>query len=147
MLEKDVKEQINIALKAGDKIEVSVLRMLLSEIKNKRIEERVDDLPEEGVNALMQKMAKRHKESIEKFKEGERDDLVEKETSELAILEKYLPEQISEEELKKIVYEAIARTGASSMKDMGRVMSDVMAQVKGRADGSAISRIAKEKLG
>jgi len=147
MLEKDVTEQIKGALKAGQKTEVSVLRMLLSEIKNKKIEERVDNLSEEGVTVLMQKMAKRHKESIEKFKEGARDDLVKKETEELAVLKKYLPEQIPEEELEKIVLEAIDRTGASSMKDMGRLIGDVMAQVKGRADGSSISRIAKEKLG
>lgn len=147
MLEKDIQNLLKEAMKAGDKTKVSVFRMLLSDIRNKKIEERVDDLGEDGVLSVMQKTAKRHKESIEKFKEGSRDDLVEKETQELAIIEEYLPEELAEEELAKIVSEAIERTGAQGQKDMGRVMGEVMGQVKGRADGSIINKIVREKLG
>ena len=89
---------------------------------------------------------KKHKESISGFEKGERQDLVEKEKRELEILQKYLPEQISEEEIKEIAKEAIQETGAKEIKDMGKVMADIMPKIKGRADGSQASKIVKELL-
>ena len=146
MLEKDIQETIKQALKSGQKLKVSVLRMLISEIKNKKIADRAEELDDEKVIGLIRKMARQHKESIEKFKQGNREDLVKKETDELALLEEYLPEQISEEELGRVVSESIEHSGATSLKDMGAVMSGVMGRVKGRADGKSVSKMVTEKL-
>ncbi|MFH1552938.1 MAG: GatB/YqeY domain-containing protein [Candidatus Omnitrophota bacterium] len=122
MLEKEIPEALKRALKNGQKLRVSVLRMLISEINNKKIADRAKQLDDERVIGLIQKTMRQHKESIEKFKQGNREDLVKKETEEMAILKEYLPEQISEEELARIVSESIEKTGASSPKDMGAVM-------------------------
>lgn len=146
MLEKKIAENLKEALKAGDKVKVSVLRMLISSINNKKIEARVKEMDDDNVLGAIQKTVKQHKESIEKFKEGGREDLVVKESAEMAILEEYLPEPVSAEELAKIVAESIAATGAASPADMGKVMNDVMSKVKGRADGKLIGGMVKEKL-
>lgn len=147
MLEKKINEMLKEALKARSEVEVSVLRMLMSEIKNRKIEERVKDLLEDDkVIGVIQKMVKKHKESIETFKKGQREDLVRKETEEMAVLEGFLPEAIQPEELEKIVEEAIASVGASSAKDMGAVMKEVMGKVSGRADGKEVNRIVSSKL-
>ncbi|MBD3425940.1 MAG: GatB/YqeY domain-containing protein [Candidatus Omnitrophica bacterium] len=146
MLEKKITEDLAAALKAKDKTKVSVLRMVLSEIKNKKIAERVDQLGDQQVISVIQKMARKHKESIEQFKKGERQDLVDKESAEMKVLDEYLPEQLPEEELIGIINEAIDKTGASSPRDMGKVMGEVLGRVSGRADGKTVSRIVKEKL-
>lgn len=146
MLEKEISEVLKQALKSGEKVKVSALRMLISEMNNRKIADRVKDLDDEKVLGIIQKMVRRHKESIEQFKEGGRDDLVAKEIEELAVIEGYVPEQISEEEVAGIIAEVIGETGATSAKDMGAVMGAVMARVKGRADGKLISKMVKEKL-
>ena len=146
MMEKNIQEALKEALKSGQKVKVSALRMLISEIKNRKIADRVEELDDEKVIGIIQKMVRRHEESIEKFTEGGRDDLVSKETEEMSIVEKYLPEQIPEEELRRIIFGSIERTGATSVKDMGKVMKDVIGSVKGRADGKTINRIIREKL-
>jgi hypothetical protein len=146
MIEKEINETLKSALKGGEKVKVSVLRMVMSEIGNKKIADRVKELDDEKVIDLIQKMARRHKESIEQFREGGREDLVMKETEELAVLDAYLPEQLSEEEVTRIISESIEHTGATSLKDMGKVMNDCMSRIKGGADGKLISRIVKEKL-
>ncbi|RKY42576.1 MAG: GatB/YqeY domain-containing protein [Candidatus Makaraimicrobium thalassicum] len=146
MLEKDITEALKQALKSGQKVKVSVIRMLISEIKNKKIADRVKELDDQKVIGLVQKMVRQHKESIEQFRQGRREDLVTKETAELAVLDEYLPEQIPEEEIARIISGSIERTGAVSSKDMGRVMSDVMGLIQGRADGKVISRMVKERL-
>ena len=146
MLEKDITEALKQALKSGQKVKVSVIRMLISEIKNKMIADRVKELDDQKVIGLVQKMVRQHKESIEQFRQGSREDLVTKETAELAVLDEYLPEQIPEEEIARIISGSIERMGAVSSKDMGRVMSDVMGLIQGRADGKVISRMVKERL-
>ncbi|MGB3082700.1 MAG: GatB/YqeY domain-containing protein [Candidatus Omnitrophota bacterium] len=145
--ENELSETLKEALKAGDKTKISTVRLVLSEIKNRKIAEKADELEDEKIVAIIQKMAHQRKESIDQFKKGDRQDLVKKESEELAILEEYLPEQISEEDLEKIVSESIVQTGATSMKDMGAVMKDVMSRVQGQADGKVISEIVKRKLG
>jgi uncharacterized protein YqeY len=145
-MEKELNEKLKEALKAGDKTKISTVRLVLSEIKNKKIAEKAEELDDEKTTAIIQKKARQHKESIEQFKKAGREDLVKKESEELAILEEYLPEQISEEELEKIVSESIAQTKATSMKDMGAVMKDVMSRTQGQADGKAVSEIVKKKL-
>lgn len=146
MTEKIVQDEMKKALKSGEKTKLSVIRMLMAEVKNKKIADKTKDLDEEKVLSLIQKMIRQHKESIEKFKQGARDDLVRKEEEELKILEEYLPEQISEVELMKIINEAVKSSGAVSMKDMGKVMAIVMESTRGRADGGRISQKVKECL-
>jgi len=146
MTEESIRKELNSALKGGQKTIVSTLRMLISEINNRKIEEGVKELDEAKIIGVLQKLAKQHKESIEKFKLGNRDDLVEKEKEELDVLEKYLPEALSEEELEGIISDVIFNTGASSQKDMGLVMKQVLEKTAGRADGKIASRIVQEKL-
>ena len=126
MLENDINEALKQALKAGEKVKISSLRLLINEIKNKKIADRVEKLEDEKVIGVIQKMAKQRKDSIEQFKKGDRLDLAEKETEELAVLEEYLPEQMSEEELAGIVAESIKAVGATSMKEMGNVMKELL---------------------
>jgi len=146
MLEGKIKTDLKSSLKEGKKAEVSVLRMILSAIKNKKIEEVSKTLDDEKIIGVIQKMARQHKESIEQFKQGGREDLVEKETEELKTLESYLPEPLTEDELEGIISESINRLGAASMKDMGAVMRDVMEKTGGRADGKVVSNKVKERL-
>ncbi len=138
----DMKE----AMKAKDMTKVSTLRLLLSEIKNKEIDKK-GELTDEEIYALIQKAVKQRKESIEQYRSGGRNDLVQKEEAELKILESYLPEQLSKDELERIIEEAIKETGATTMKDMGKVMKIVMPKVKGRADGKIVNEMVKKKLG
>ena len=146
MLEHQINETLKQALKDGDKTKLSVFRMILSSIKNKKIDDGVKELEDDKVVALIQKKARQHQESIKQFEEGGRQDLVEKEANELKYLEEYLPEQLSEEEVTKIVEEVIAETGASSVRDMGKVMGKIMPRVKGKADGNLINKIVSSRL-
>jgi len=146
MMENEIQDQLKQALKRGEKLKLSVLRMLVSDIKNKKIADKVKELSDENVLIIIKKMVRRHKESIEKFAEGARDDLVKKETEELNILEKYLPEELSDEELERIVMEVISETGASSVKDMGNVMKLVLSRTKGSCDGKKASDVVRKKL-
>ena len=146
MLENDINEALKQALKAGEKVKISSLRLLINEIKNKKIADRIEKLEDEKVIGVIQKMAKQRKDSIEQFKKGDRLDLAKKETEELAVLEEYLPEQMSEEELAGIVAESIEAVGATSMKEMGNVMKEVMGRVQGQADGKKVSELVKKLL-
>ena len=147
MLEKEIAEKLKTALKSRNQTEVSVLRMVMSEIKNRKIADLIKgDLDDDRVLGVIQKMTKQHNESIESFEKGGREDLVKKEKEELVILEAFLPEQMLEGDVAAIVEDAIKETGAASMKEMGAVMSLVISKVKGRADGKVISGIVKAKL-
>ena len=146
MLEKDISLSLQQALKAGEKIKISTFRLLMNEIKNRKIAERADELEDPVVIGIIHKMVKQRRESIKQFKQGGRDDLVEIEEKEQAVLESYLPEQISEEEMEGIVTEVISQTGATSMKEMGKVMKEVMNKVQGQADGVVVSNMVKKKL-
>ena len=133
------------ALKAKEKETVSTLRFLLSAVKNKEKDLR-RDITDDEVQAVALSQVKQRQDSIEQFEKGGRVDLADKERAELEILKDYIPEQLSEEELRKIVKDAITETGAESMKDMGKLMQAVMAKAKGKADGKAVSAIVKELL-
>lgn len=145
-------------------LEVSVLRQLSAAVLNKEKEKRYkiskdkpelsgeelekeSQLADEEVLEIISSEAKKRRESIELFGKGGRQDLVDKEKKEEEILQKYLPEQLSEEDLKNLVKEAVEKTGAKEMKDMGKVMQELTPKVKGKADGSRISKIVKELLG
>ncbi|MBL7072409.1 MAG: GatB/YqeY domain-containing protein [Candidatus Omnitrophica bacterium] len=146
MMETKIFEQLKQALKGGEKTKVSVLRMLISEMKNKKIADKTKELTDESVIAIIKKTVRRHNESIEKFIEGKRIDLAEKEKAEKAILEVYLPEEMTSEALESVIFEVIKETGASSMKDMGAVMKAVAIRTKGAADGKTVSEIVRREL-
>jgi uncharacterized protein YqeY len=160
-LKKKIYEDLKKALFEKKDTEVSVLRLLNSSILNKEKEKRykislkkdnVADLDkasvlgdEEILEVIISEVKKR-KEAIIEFEKGNRKDLADKEKKELEILKRYLPEQLSEEEIKELAKEAIKKVGAKEIKDMGKVMSQLMPKVKGRADGSLVSKIVKELL-
>ncbi len=133
------------ALKAGDKNKVSVLRMIKSSIKYKEIEKRAP-LTDEEVQAVLMSSVKRSKESIEQFSKAGREDLANREKEEMLVVQEYLPTQLGEDEVKKMVQDVIAEEGASGPKDTGRVMKSVMARLKGQADGKLASKIVKALL-
>ena len=142
---KKLQDEMKTALKSGDKDKLSVIRMLISEIKKFQIDLK-KELSDDEITQILQKYAKQRKESIKQYKEAGREDLAQKEEKELEIVLQFLPEALSEEEIQRVVDEVITETGASSMKDMGKVMKIVMERVKGRADGSVVSQIVKQKL-
>ncbi len=145
-LKEQIMQDMKEAMKSKDSLKVSTLRLLISEIKNKEIEKR-GELSDDEILAVIQKAVKQRKESIEKYKEAGRTDLAEKEEKELKILESYLPQPLSKEELEAIIEEAIKETGATTPKDMGKVMKVVMPKVRGRADGKLVNQMVREKLG
>lgn len=142
---KKLQEEMKKAMKSGEKDRLSTIRMLISEIKKVQIDKK-KDLTDEEIIQLLQRYAKQRKEAIQQYKKANREDLVEKEEKELKVVEEFLPEQLSEQEIENIVQETIEEIGASSLKDMGKVMKVVMEKVKGRADGSIVSKIVKQKL-
>jgi uncharacterized protein YqeY len=148
MVKQQIKDELKQAMLAKDTIKTSVLRMLISAIGYAEIQKGGAgyEATDEDVLAVIQKEAKQRKDSIEQYKNANRTELVEKEEKELVLLEKYLPEQMGEDEIKKFVIEAIAKTGASSAADMGKVMGALMPHVKGKADGALVSKIVREGL-
>jgi len=140
-----ITEDLNKSLKGKDKMATSILRFLIAQVHNAKIK-KGEDLEDEEVLAEIAKEVKRHKESIEAFEGGGRGDLAEKEKKELVILQSYLPEQLSEAEIAKIIEEQIAVAGATGSADAGRVIGQVMAKVKGQADGAIVAGLVKAKL-
>lgn len=140
-----LNQDLVYAQKNGDKVSISTLRLLLSEIKNAQIA-KGKELTDEEIIEVAAKSAKKSKESIEAYKKGNRDDLVEREETELEVLGKYLPKQMGKEEIGKIIDEVIRQTQAASIADMGKVIGQVMAKIKGKADGEVVSEITKKKL-
>ncbi|OGH42442.1 MAG: aspartyl-tRNA amidotransferase [Candidatus Levybacteria bacterium RIFCSPLOWO2_02_FULL_36_8b] len=148
MQKKDLQEELKQSMLARNELKTSVLRMLLSAINYQEIQKGGAgyEANEEDVMSVVQKEAKQRRDSIEEFTKAGRQELADKEQKELEILQKYLPEQLSEEEIKKLVDEAISQTGASNISDMGNVMGALMPKTKGKADGSLVSKIVKESL-
>ena len=140
-LQTDLKE----AMKAKDVPRRDTLRMIMSAIKQVQIDQQ-KDLSAEDVIQVLQKEAKKQRESIEEYQKGGRDDLVPREKARLAVIEEYLPQQLSADEITAIVQEVIAESGAVSTKDMGKVMGPVMQRVKGLADGKLVNQIVHEQL-
>lgn len=134
------------ALKAGEKERLSTLRLLSSDLKNRRIELGEDLTDEDAIEVLM-KALKQRRESEEQYARGGRPELAAREAVEAEVIRGYLPAQISGEELDAMVDEAIAESGATSLKDMGAVMGRLMPKLKGRAEGAAVSARVKERLG
>ncbi|MEE9441466.1 MAG: GatB/YqeY domain-containing protein [candidate division Zixibacteria bacterium] len=145
-LQKRIDEDVIKALKSGEKDTVTTLRGLNSDIKYYRIDNQIEELKDDDIIKVLSSAAKQRRDSIEKFQQGGRDDLVEKEKAELNLITTYLPEQLSPEEIKKLVVEVIEETEATGMSDMGKVMKTVMPKTKGRADGKAIKEIVSRLL-
>lgn len=145
-LYKRLEEDSKVALKAGDSVKLSVLRMLLSSIKMLEIEKNIKTPSDSDVLPILQRHIKQHKESIEQFKKGNRQDLADKEEKELKILSGYMPEQMTEGELLGIVKDAVAQTGAVAKSDMGKVMKVVMEKARGKADGKVINQLVMRFL-
>ena len=133
------------AQKSQDKLRLSVIRLLRAAIKNQEIEKK-SPLNDQEVIAAVTSQVKRRKEAIEQYQAAGRQDLASKEEEEMKILQTYLPQQLSEAELKQKVEEAVAATGAQTLKDMGKVMSHLMPQVSGRADGKLVNQLVKARL-
>jgi uncharacterized protein YqeY len=144
-LKKRLQEGLRTALKAGNREAVLAYRLTLSEILNAEKEKR-RSLEEKEVVQLLRSAVKKRKESIELFQRGGRTDLVEKEKAEVRVLEELLPASLSAEELAALVDEALRETGASTPKDLGTVMKWIVPRLEGRADGSEVSRLVREKL-
>jgi uncharacterized protein len=160
-LKEKIQSNIKEAMSKKDALRVSVLRMIMAAIFNKEKEKRnklskseedlnklqeLSRLSEEEVLEVINSEARKRKDSIEQYEKGSRIDLAEQEKKELAILEEYLPEQMPEEEVRKIVKAKIEELGAASPQETGKVMGAVMPQLKGKADGSLISKIVQEEL-
>ena len=139
-------EDMKNAMKSGDKERLSTIRLLRGQIKDAQIDKRAD-LTEEEEIAVLSNASKKRRESIEAYKNAGRMDLMEKEQKELSVIQSYLPAPLSAEEVALIVDKAIAETGAATMKDLGKIMPLVMAQVKGRADGRQVNELVRKKLG
>ena len=146
MLEEKITEDYKQAMKNKDAARVSTLSFLRSQIKYVLIEKRSEKLSDADVIAVVKKQIKQRQDSIYQFEKGGRNDLAEKEKLELAILKSYLPAEMSEAELKTIVDGAVKESGASGIKDMGKVMKLLLPKVSGKADNAMVSNLVKEKL-
>lgn len=149
-LKEQIGEDIKTAMKAKDTLRLQTVRGIKKAILDKEVELRPqgqDSLTPEQEIELLSQQAKQRRDSIEQFTNAGRDDLAAKESQELAIIETYLPEQVSDEEVAKIIDELIASSGATTMKDLGKVMGPAMKQLKGKADGKKIQELVKSRLG
>ena len=146
MLEEKIFNDYKEAMKNRDTLKSSVLSFLRAAMMNAAIEKKKKNLDDNDCIAVIKKQVKQRQESIEQFQKGNRQDLADKEIKELGILKSYLPEELNEDEIKKIIEEAILSTGAAGIKDMGKVMKEVTAKIAGRADGKLVSDLVRERL-
>ena len=145
-LKERITEDMKAAMRASEKERLLTIRMAQAAIKQREVDERIL-LDDAQVIAVLEKMVKQRRESIVQFEQGGRTDLADKEKAEIALLQSYLPAQLSEDEVDALIQEAIGSTGAASMKDMGKVMAAVKAKAAGRADMGAVSARIKAQLG
>jgi uncharacterized protein YqeY len=145
-LKERITQDMKDAMRSGDKERLGNIRMLQAAIKQREVDERIT-LDDGQVLAVVEKMIKQRKEAIAQFEAGGRADLAAKEQSEIALLQAYMPEQLSSAEVEALVAAAIAETAASTIKDMGKVMALVKTRAAGRADMAAVSALIKAKLG
>lgn len=149
-LKDRIGEEIKTAMKAKDKIRLETVRSIKKEILEKEVSIRPsgqEGLTEAQEIELLSKLAKQRRDSIEQYRQAGREDLAEQEASELSIIEEYLPRQLSDEEVSAAIDEIITQVGASSAKDMGKVMGPAMQQLKGKVEGKKVQEIVKAKLG
>ncbi|SDY66884.1 GatB/YqeY domain-containing protein [Thermoactinomyces sp. DSM 45892] len=144
-LAQQLTQDMKTALKSGDKERLSVIRMVLASIKKSEIDNR-GPLNDEGMLEVVLREVKQRQDSISEYEKADRQDLADKERFELGVLQTYLPEQLSEEEVRAIVLETIQAVGASSKADMGKAMGAILPKVKGKADGKLVSKLVQEAL-
>jgi uncharacterized protein YqeY len=145
-LKERITDDMKAAMRAGEKERLGVIRMITSAIKQREVDERIV-LDDAQVLSVLEKMIKQRKESLVQFQAGNRQDLVDKESAEITLLETYMPSRLSDAEVDALIAEAVAATGASSIKDMGKVMGIIKAKAQGRADMGAVGAKIKAKLG
>ncbi len=145
-LKDRIKDAMKEAMRAKEKERLGTIRMIQSEIKRIEVDERIE-VDDERMLVILDKMCKQRRDSISQYEGAERQDLADIERAEMAVIEEFLPEALSDAELEQIVSQAIADSGAESARDMGQVMALVKPQVQGRADMGAISKLVKAKLG
>lgn len=145
MLKQNITDDMKSAMKSGDKLRLSTIRLLMSEIKNTEIAKK-KELDNQEILEVISREIKRRVEASTQYEQGGRQDLVDKENNEAEILKEYLPPPLTDGELDTIISEAMARAGAVSIKDIGKVMAVVMPKVTGRADGGKVSAAVKERL-
>ncbi len=146
MLKTRISDDMKSAMKSGDKRRLGTIRLLLAAIKQREVDERIE-LNDEQVLAVLDKMVKQRRDSLDQYEKAGREDLAEQESFEIEILQEYLPEALSEEEISALVKQAIADTSAESMRDMGKVMGQLKPKLQGRADIGAVSAMVKQQLG
>jgi uncharacterized protein YqeY len=144
-LKTRINDDVKSAMRAKEKDRLGALRLVTAAIKQKEVDERIE-LDDTGVLAVLEKMIKQRKDSIDQYGKAGRDDLIAREQYELDLIQTYLPEQMTEAEIEAIVAEAVAATGATEMKDMGKVMGMVKPKVAGKADMGLVSKLVKSKL-
>tara|TARA_B100000941_G_C28446256_1_gene522501 strand:- start:175 stop:624 length:450 start_codon:yes stop_codon:yes gene_type:complete len=140
-----IKTQVTLSMKDGDKFRTTVLRMIVAEIQKIEIEEK-SDLSEPQITSILEKMIKQRNDAITQFEQAQRQELADKEKQEILIIKEFLPEQMSEEEISKLVSKTISEVGANSMKDMGRVMGSIKPLIAGKADSGLVSQLVKKAL-
>jgi len=146
MLEEKIFNDYKEAMKNRDTLKSSVLSFLRASLINVAIEKKKKNLDDNDCIAVIKKQIKQRQDSIEQFQKGNRQDLADKEIKELGILKPYLPPELTVEEIKKIIEEAVVLTAAQNMKDMGKVMKEIAAKIAGRADGKLVSDLVRERL-
>jgi uncharacterized protein YqeY len=144
-LKERITDDMKAAMRSGEKERLGVIRMITSAIKQREVDERIT-LDDAQVLSVLEKMIKQRKESLVQFQAGNRQDLVDKESAEITLLQGYLPTQLSDTELDALIQEAITATGASSIKDMGKVMGLIKGKAQGRADMGAVGAKIKARL-
>jgi hypothetical protein len=145
-LKAEIQEAVKTALKGGDAVTLSTLRLLLSALHNEEIKARRDLTPEE-IQKTISTLCKQRSEAIELFRKGGREELAQKEEAELAVLKRYLPQPLTEEEVAVLIRSSIDEAGAKGIQDLGKVMKLLMPKVSGRSDGKRVSELAKALLG
>ena len=146
MLKSRIQDEMKSALKAGDKRRLGVIRLLLAAIKQREVDERIE-LDDNQVLAVLDKMVKQRRDSLQQYEQAGRTELAEQEAFEIGVLQEYLPAALSDAEVTAMIAEAISATGASSLRDMGQVMGQLKPKMQGRADLGAVSALIKQQLG
>jgi hypothetical protein len=144
-LKQRIQEDMKAAMRAGEKQQLGVIRLILAAIKQREVDERIT-LDDNQVVVVLDKMLKQRRESIEQYEKAAREDLAAQERFEVTVLQQYMPQQMSEAEIVAVVQQAIAETGANSAKDMGKVMNIIRPQMQGRADMKVVSDLVKKQL-
>lgn len=144
-IKHNIDSQVKVAMRAKDKLRLGVLRLIMSEFKRVEVDERIE-LDDTRVIAILDKMGKQRKDSLAQFEKAGRKDLADQEAYELSLLGEFLPVQLDESELEQLVLDAVKKTGAAAMKDMGKVMAELRPKVQGKADMGRVSALVKAQL-